>query len=208
MVELADHPQVLEAGEVLVDRGVLAGEADATAPLNVYGQSKARMEDALLGLDGEHLIIRTAAFFSPHDRHNFAVHAMARLHSGIPLQAAGDQIMSPTFVPDLCNAVLDLLIDGETGIWHLSNGEGLNWASFAERLALACGLDPDLVQPSPGIAIGWTAPRPANSSLGTSRGALLPSLDTAIARFAEVWTGRHDHSIGEAPVTAMVAPET
>ena len=33
MVELAEHPQVLAAGEVLVDRRVLTGEADRAAHL-------------------------------------------------------------------------------------------------------------------------------------------------------------------------------
>ena len=30
-------------------------------------------------------------------------------------------MVSPTYVPDLVHASLDLLIDGEHGLWHLAN---------------------------------------------------------------------------------------
>jgi hypothetical protein len=37
VVELADHLQILEPGEVLVDRRVLAGKADPAAQLRRFG---------------------------------------------------------------------------------------------------------------------------------------------------------------------------
>ena len=44
--------------------------------------------------------------------------ARARCARGEPVSASRASIVSPTFVPDLCHAALDLLIDGETG--HLA----------------------------------------------------------------------------------------
>ncbi|MGI4881446.1 MAG: hypothetical protein ACRYG4_28625 [Janthinobacterium lividum] len=35
--------------------------------------------------------------------------------------------MSPTYIPDLVDATLDLLIDGEVGVWHLSNPGRVSW---------------------------------------------------------------------------------
>ena len=49
--------------------------------------------------------------------------------------------MSPTYVPDLVQTCLDLPIDRETGIWHLSNAEPVSWAELARRVALLAGLD-------------------------------------------------------------------
>lgn len=160
-------------------------EGDCAAPLNVYGASKARMEDAIGAMPGHHLIVRTAAFFSPFDPHNFAVHAAAGLGRGERFRAAADSVVTPTYVPDLCNAVLDLAIDEANGIWHLSNGEALSWAEFAVRVAQACGLDPSLIDAVPGEELGWTAARPAQCALGSERGTLMPSLDSALRRFAE-----------------------
>lgn len=161
-------------------------EAHAVNPMNVYGESKARMEAAVRALGGDHLIVRTAAFFSPFDAHNFAVHATRAFEQGDTFRAADDQIISPTYVPDLCNAVLDLLLDGEEGIWHLSNGTPLTWAEFAQQIALESGFDPGLVIPVNGQAIGWRAARPANCALVSDKGSPMPSLASAIEKFAEV----------------------
>jgi 3-oxoacyl-[acyl-carrier protein] reductase len=38
-------------------------------------------------------------------------------------------------VPDLVQTCLDLMIDKQSAIWHLSNGEALSWADLARRAA-------------------------------------------------------------------------
>ena len=159
-------------------------ETDSPAPLNVYGESKRCMEDAILRMKGEHLVIRTAAFFSPHDPYNFAAAVVDHLRRGQRFAAAADCVVSPTYVPDLCNASLDLLIDGEVGIWHLSNEEAVSWAEFAVQIARACGLDETLIDPVGADRLGWKAARPSASPLVSARGTPMPSLSHAIAAFA------------------------
>lgn len=166
-------------------------EADALNPLGCYGRSKAALEQALADLPGEHLVVRTAAFFSPADRHNFAVHALDALAAGREFAAATDCRVSPTYVPDLCRHSLDLLFDRAQGIWHLSSGEGVTWHELALRLAEAAGLDPAPLQPRTSAEMGWRARRPANSALSSNRGTLMPPLDEAIVRFVR---SRHDES--------------
>jgi dTDP-4-dehydrorhamnose reductase len=90
-------------------------ESDAPNPLNVYGRSKAEAERRTLAAGGKPLVVRTAAFFSPHDPHNFAAWVVRELSAGRPVRAAEDAVVSPTYVPDLVRAAFDLLIDGETG---------------------------------------------------------------------------------------------
>ena len=129
------------------------------------------------------LIVRTAAFFSADDPHNFAVHAVETLVRGLPF-AAGEQIVSPTYVPDLVTTLLDLLIDGETGIWHLANAGGMDWAAFAGALAEAGGLPTRLVRRSSGRVMGQIAPRPGDARLISRRGQVMPGLASAITRFS------------------------
>lgn len=167
------------------DKGAPYVEGDAIRPCNNYGISKARMEEGIAALDGAHLIIRTAAFFSPHDQFNFAHAVIQTLRSGRPFAAADDLVITPTYVPHLTSTALDLLIDGETGIWHLSNGEALSWAEFARRVAQRCGHDPALIQGVPHAGFGWKAARPANAALASDRGAHLPPLSCAIDHFAD-----------------------
>ena len=164
-----------------LDRAYL--EDDAPGPLNADGRSQALAEDGIRALAGTHLIVRSAGFFSPFDADNFATRAIASIARGAPFTAAEDQVVSPTYLPDLCNALLDLAIDGESGIWHLTNGEGVTWADFARRLAEASGLDARLVVGRPGAELGQMARRPAHAALATRRGQLLPPLQRAIERF-------------------------
>lgn len=158
-------------------------ESDATAPLNAYGRSKVAMEARCAPLPGA-LVVRTAAFFSPHDPYNFAAATLAALAAGQPFPAASDHVVTPTFVPSLVDRALDLLIDGVGGVLHLSAGEPVSWADFAYRVAAACGYDTGLIRPVEGASLGWQAPRPHYVPLASERMPLAPQLDTMIARFA------------------------
>ncbi|MDB5418483.1 MAG: dTDP-4-dehydrorhamnose reductase, partial [Phenylobacterium sp.] len=159
-------------------------ETDAPAPLSIYGASKARAEREILRPGGRALMVRTAAFFSPYDPHNLAAQVVRTLTNGLQFAAAEDLVVSPTYVPDLVEAVLDLFIDGETGLRHLANAGAVSWAEFARRIARAAELDADLVRGVPARSLGWSAARPAYAALGTVRGEIMPTLDHAIARYA------------------------
>lgn len=160
-------------------------EDDAPRPLNVYGASKAAAEEQVLGLDPAALVIRTAAFFSPFDAHNFAVWVERELRAGRDVAAAEGFVVTPTFVPDLVHASLDLLIDEAAGLWHLTNQEPVSWFAFGRRVAETLDLDPRRVRPAKPDDLGWRAPRPAFVPLGSVHGQLLPKLDDALARHRE-----------------------
>ncbi len=166
------------------DAGRAYSEDDAPAPLNVYGHSKARAEADIGALPGRHLVARTAAFFGHRDEHNFAVHAARTIAAGDRFTAASDLTVSPTYVPDLARALIDLMIDGEDGIWHLANRGEASWADFACQVADSLGLDAGLIDPVPAASFGWAARRPAHVPLVSGRGAPMPELGHALARFA------------------------
>src|SRR5581483_8566836 len=128
-------------------------ERDQPNPLNAYGRGKRAAELEVLTQRGDALVIRTAAFFGPWDRHNFVTLALQALRRNEVFRAANDQWVSPTYVPDLVHACLDLLIDGERGIWHLANRGAVTWAELARRAADACGLARELIEAVPGSAL-------------------------------------------------------
>ncbi len=150
-------------------------EADETRPLCVYGMSKAEAERQIATIYADALVVRTSAFFGPWDRANFVWQTLRRLSDGLDLQPE-DAIVSPTYVPDLVNATLDLLIDRESGLWHLANDGMTSWRELAERSARQAGLR-------------WTPPRrlggqtARTTALSSARGVILPKLDDALARF-------------------------
>jgi dTDP-4-dehydrorhamnose reductase len=153
------------------------------APLSVYGRSKADAEAAVAAAYPQALIARTSAFFGPWDEANAVHRALAAFAAGQRWRAPGDQRVSPTYVPDLVNVALDLLIDGADGIWHLANDGDVSWADLARKAASAMGYSQGLVDECLGEELEVAAPRPVYSVLGSDRGQRLPALDDALARF-------------------------
>lgn len=163
-------------------------ESDAPSPVNVYGRSKADAERRVLAAHPAALVVRTAAFFGPWDEHNFVTLALRALREGRSFAAADDATVSPTYVPDLVNASLDLLIDGERGVWHLANGGAVTWAELARRAAAVAGLDASGIEPVATADLQLPAPRPLYTALASERGWPMPSLDDALGRYvAERW---------------------
>lgn len=158
-------------------------EEDAPRPLSVYGLSKLEAERRVLEVLADALVIRTSAFFGPVDRHNFVTLSLQALARGERVLAAQDVVVSPTYVPDLADATLDLLLDGERGVWHLANAGQVTWYELAARAARAAGLDVAGVTGVPMQQLGWRAPRPAFSALSSSRGRQMPDLESALARY-------------------------
>lgn len=173
------------SSDLVFDGGKLAPyvESDAPRPLNAYGHAKLESERRVLAHAPDALVIRTAAFFGPWDRHNFVTLALQALRRGDRFRAAQDQVVSPTYVPDLVMASLDLLIDGECGVWHLANRGELSWAELARVAARAAELDDCLVEPVPAQVLGQIAPRPRYAALGSERGSTMPALEDALSRY-------------------------
>lgn len=159
-------------------------EHDTPAPLNVYGRTKAEAEARVLAILPSALVVRTSAFFGPWDAYNF-VHAALRTltsESG-PFVAADDAVVSPTYVPHLVQAYLDLLIDGERGVWHLANLGAVTWYQLALSAAQAAGADASRLEGRPTAALHLAAARPRYSALASEHGQLLPSLEAALAEY-------------------------
>jgi dTDP-4-dehydrorhamnose reductase len=97
--------------------------------------------------------------------------------------AASDGRVSPSYVPDLVNATLDLLIGGQGGLRHLANEGSVTWAELATTVARLVHLDPALVQAVPTAQLDLPARRPADTTLGSTRGKLLPPLPDALERY-------------------------
>ena len=158
-------------------------ESQIARPLNVYGSSKAEAERVVLEGHPLALVIRTSAFFGPWDQYNFPSVVLRSLLRGQGFTAINDLTVSPTYVPDLVNATLDLLIDGEAGVWHLVNRGAITWSHFAHQVADRARVDSGRLVTASWRSLGLAARRPSNSALSSERGVLLPSLDDALDRY-------------------------
>lgn len=161
-------------------------EYDAISPLGDYGRCKARSEALVLDRHPEALVVRTSALFGPWDRRGFLSRALTALRAGQSFRAGSDTTVSPTYGPDLADVCLDLLIDREAGIWHLTNGDAVTWAEFALRAATLAQVDSHRLSAvadgrAPHAAVG-----PRYRVLRSERASSMPRLDDALRRYLAV----------------------
>lgn len=178
--------QAGDAGEIHSAR---RGKPRAPIPADLTSANLTSAEldqGARAGLE-KALLIRASGVFGSPAADDIATGMADRLARGWSVPAAEDRIFAPTYLPDMVDAALDLLIDGETGVWHLHHATALTWADFARCIAVCCGLDPALIQAVRASTPGHDAPPPEPSAPGSERSGTLPSLERAIERFSQHW---------------------
>jgi dTDP-4-dehydrorhamnose reductase len=157
-------------------------ETDPIGPLSRVGINNAGLEAEVAKFSSV-LIIRCGPLFGQMQEYDFVAAAVQHLAAHRPVLAEDASLFSPAYVPHLIDASLDLLIDGETGFWHLANQcSGISWAGLAKRAAQLAGVSPRLL--CLGYGQPYSAERRGYYVLGTVRGALMPSLEEALTRYA------------------------
>lgn len=122
-------------------------EDDATAPLNVYGQTKLDMEKAVMEANPDALILRTAVVYGPEKQgKNFVYQLCRKLKAGEGMKVMTDQVSSPTYNRDLAK-MTRLLVDSGApgGIYHACGPNQLSRHEFACEAAKALELDVSLI---------------------------------------------------------------
>ncbi len=112
-------------------------ELDAPNPLNVYGKSKLAGEWYVQHLIEKFYIVRTAWLYGKGGG-KFPDKILELAARQPTLSVVRDEIGSPTYVPDLVDAIAQLIDTHQYGIYHLVNAEACSryeWAVEILRLA-------------------------------------------------------------------------
>jgi dTDP-4-dehydrorhamnose reductase len=158
-------------------------EGDEICPMSYRGLVESQMEQSILKSHSDSLIIRTSALFDSTDLGHVIARMISAVHQGRIVHVADDWIISPTFIPDLVDCCLDLLIDGTTGLWHLVNNGELSWKAFAHLIARSVGICDRKFAGCSGSRLCKHLSFPRRSSLSSERGLILPELELSIERF-------------------------
>jgi dTDP-4-dehydrorhamnose reductase len=181
-------------------------EEDEPNPLSVYGHSKLAAEKAVMSAYPGALIVRAGALFGAYEGCSFTAALLRSAAIDAPHEAACDAVISPTYLPDFANAVLDLLIDDESQIWHLANAACLTWAQFVRRAREFAGLSGETLFAKRPSEPAFRAPRPKFSALGSRGGVMLPPLDDALRRWAAVIPARAGRNLTQRRLLRSLQP--
>ena len=157
-------------------------ETDATAPLNVYGQTKLEGERLIQAHCTRHLILRTSWVYAAHGS-NFAKTMLKLAQERERLTVIDDQWGAPTGAELLATVTAAVLrqIDlagneALAGLYHLAASGETTWHAYASHvIRQAKALRPDLpwavqeIAPVPSSAFVTAALRPHNSRLNTAK---------------------------------------
>ena len=161
-------------------------ESRERAPLNVYGLSKAEMEEGLEHLGIPYLNFRTTWVYDARGK-NFLLTMLRLFQEREEVRVVNDQVGAPTAAPSIAAALTLVLTklsmgsgpwrercEAVSGHYHLTNGGETNWFDFASKiktLAVHAGLELKLrnLEGIPSSAYPTPARRPAYSVLDNTK---------------------------------------
>lgn len=158
-------------------------ESDQTDPINIYGISKKLAEDSILIINPEVLVIRSSLLLNPFKKYDFLFELLYRSSNIQNRYLISDITLSPAYLPDLINIALDLLIDKEKGIWHISGPDEVSYYDVARMAIGIAGINSIKLHSIPSIRLITHARRPAYTVLRSTSGIVLPGLEEAITNY-------------------------
>ncbi|MBL0882151.1 MAG: SDR family oxidoreductase [Chitinophagaceae bacterium] len=125
-------------------------EEDTPGPLNFYGESKLQAEKLILQTELTTTIIRPVFIYGPvipQIRPSFIQWVQQKLLKGEQIKVVTDQLRTPTYVMDLCDAIATILIFQKIGIYHIAGKDILSPYEMAITVAKVLDLDAELIKP-------------------------------------------------------------
>ena len=123
-------------------------ENDKPNPLSIYGKSKLQAEEYIQQNFKNHQIIRTILVFGFGEnlsRNNILTWAYSSLNQNNNINVVNDQIIKPTYIKDLAKAILDLMVNYQNSIFHISGDEEISIYQLAKKVAEVYGFDKNLI---------------------------------------------------------------
>ncbi len=112
---------------------------DKTNPINAYGLTKLKGEEAVQKNCDKYYITRTSWLYGHHGK-NF-VETMLSMAEKPELKVVDDQIGCPTWTVELSNGILKLIgAQKPYGIYHICGSGFTSWYGFAKEIFLQTGL--------------------------------------------------------------------
>ncbi len=116
---------------------------DEPNPLNEYGLTKLKGEQAVQKYCEKYYIVRTSWLYGIHGK-NFVETMINLAQTKKDLKVVDDQIGCPTWTVELANAILKILDAGEYGIYHACGSGSTSWCGFAKKIFELENIDADI----------------------------------------------------------------
>lgn len=147
-------------------------EADAPAPVNHYGRTKVRAEQAVAERLEDFCIARLAIVMGLRfygEGNSFLCRLLDALESGREVPVPAEEIRSPVDVVTAGRALLELAGNSFQGIIHLAGNDRLSRLEFSRLIAERLGYPPERVVAAAAADIPGRARRPRDASMDNAK---------------------------------------
>ena len=147
-------------------------EWDSPSPQSVYARSKAAAEFYVRTLLNRFYIVRTSWLYA-REGENFVTKIMRAADKYGQLRVVTDEVATPTYAPDLAEAISQLIRTGHFGIFHFANSGICSRYEWARRLLVLSGRGDIPVEPITADQWQRAAPPPLYAPIPNFVGAAL-----------------------------------
>ncbi len=145
-------------------------ENDDVNPVNEYGISKLKGENAIKDSKASYIILRTEWLYGKNGK-NFVNTILKSADTKKSIEVVDDQFGSPTYTKDVAFAIRDIIINdkGNNGIYNIANGGYASWYEFAAEIIKVFKRTNCIIVPVSSDTFVRPAKRPADSRLDCAK---------------------------------------
>ncbi len=150
-------------------------ENDTIEPVNFYGQTKARAEEALKQKSKRYMIFRVTWLYGENGQH-FPKAILKQARERNEISVVSDQWGRPTWTRDIAHVLRDLLTSRKNlldqynkEIFHIGSAGQTNWSGYARRILDHEGFSAVDIKEISSAELERAAERPLNSVLSLDK---------------------------------------
>lgn len=165
-------------------------EEDPPHPIEWYGKTKLLAEEEVRKTKGNHSIVRIAFPFRAEYEPKLDIvrNIKKKLEEKTTLPMFTDQIITPTFIDDIANALKIIIHEKPQGIFHVVGSTSLSPYDLAKKIAETFGLDQEQIQKGSLAEYLKTSRRPyqktliiSNQKIRDELGIKMSTIDSALS---------------------------
>lgn len=146
-------------------------EEDKPCPLSIYGMSKLRAEEAVLGADPRNVVLRCALIYGlgGSASRTFLGRMLEVLAGGSQVRLFTDQRRCPVLVDDLAQSIVLAIEEGLAGVYHVGGADAVSRYEFGQQVCRVFGYGEDLLLPTRMAEFEALARRPIDATLNSCK---------------------------------------
>jgi dTDP-4-dehydrorhamnose reductase len=143
-------------------------ENDLPNPLSHYAKTKYDAEQAIINSEVDYLICRTAVLYGWNpNKMNFITWIIDKLQKNEKIRIVTSQINNPTYVKNLAEIILTMIVKNSKGIYHTAGNGALSRYEMALKCAEVFNFNKNLITPINNME--QKASRPENAGMDISK---------------------------------------